>query len=229
MGWNLNDLLFRNTVIAAARSNGIHQRKIGYKYDQSKWGLYKRMQPTVIQNDYISAIWFTANPQHQMCSIKLWAVRALAGLKLSILSGTNIDCAVYVSAFSAAKKKLRKHAAVCVYAQSEQAYVFSSRDFTVCMCAWLAGPENRHWAGRVEGLHRLRLLTQFWQNWTPRAPRNPAGGAQHCNPIPSVQHGAVKNARRRTCQGHGSICSYSSARAFLNILGFFLLPSNNQL
>lgn len=204
MGWNLNDLLFRNTVIAAARSNGIHQRKIGYKYDQSKWGLYKRMQPTVIQNDYISAIWFTANPQHQMCSIKLCAVRVLAGLKLSILNGTNIDCAVYVSAFSA---KLRKHAAVCVYTQSEQAYVFS-------MCAWLAGPVNRHWVGRVGGLHRLRLLTQFWQNKTPRSPRNPAGGAQRCNPIPSIQHGAVKNAQRRACQGHSSICSYSSNRSF---------------
>lgn len=122
------------------------------------------------------------------------------------------------------KKKLRKHAALCVYTQRANklmSFLRYVRDFTVCMCAWLAGPVNRHWVGRVEGLHRLRLLTQFWQNGTPRAPRNPAGGAQRCNPIPSIQHGTVKNARRRACQGHSSICSYSSTRAF-----FFLFFSS---
>lgn len=140
---------FLNMVIAAARSNGIHQRKIGYKYDQSKWGLYKRMQPTVIQNDYISAIWFTANPQHQMCSIKLWAVRALAGLKLSTLSGTNIDCAVYVSAFSAVKKITAETCrCVCLHAERTSLCLFFARLYRMYVCVvGRAGKQALGWEG----------------------------------------------------------------------------------
>lgn len=62
----------------------------------------------------------------------------------------------------------------------------------------------------VEGLHRFRLLTQVWQNVTPRAPRNPAGGAQRCNLIPSTEKHTETG-----CQGHSSIYSYNSLCLFL--------------
>lgn len=64
----------RNIVIAGARSNRIHQRKTGYVYNQSKWGLYKQTKLRIIHNDYVYAIYFMANLQHQMCSIELWAI-----------------------------------------------------------------------------------------------------------------------------------------------------------
>lgn len=48
----------RNIVIAAARSNRIHKKKIGYKYERGKLGLYKHMQPAIIYNDYIQRVEF---------------------------------------------------------------------------------------------------------------------------------------------------------------------------
>lgn len=66
------------------------------------------------------------------------------------------------------------------------------------MCVCVVGKADKQAMGwEVEGLHRLRLLTQFWQNVTPRAPRNPAGGAQRCNLIPSIQQRAPKTHRHR--------------------------------
>lgn len=63
----------RNIVITEAKSNRIHQSETGYKYNWIKWGLYKQTKLRIIYNDYVYAIYSMANPQHQMCSIELWA------------------------------------------------------------------------------------------------------------------------------------------------------------
>lgn len=70
---NLKWSPLRNIIIAKAKSNRIHQRETGYKYNWSKWGLYKQTKLRIIYNDYVYAIYSMANPQHQMCSIELWA------------------------------------------------------------------------------------------------------------------------------------------------------------
>lgn len=87
----------------------------------------------------------------------------------------------------------------------------------VCVCVCVVGRADKQAMGwEVEGLHRLRLLTQVWQNVTQRAPRNLAGGAQRCNLIPSTEKHTETG-----CQGHSSIYSYNSPCAF-----FFLLCIN---
>lgn len=51
--------------------------------------------------------------------------------------------------------------------------------FVCCciVCACVVGRADKQAVGwEVEGVHRLRLLTQFWQNAVPGAPRNLAGG-----------------------------------------------------
>lgn len=94
-----------------------------------------------------------------------------------------------------------------------------------CVCVHVVGRADKQAVGwEVEGVHRLRLLTQSWQNAAPGAPRNLAGRAQRCNLIPAIQHAAPKNAHRGIgCKGHSSIYTYTSPCVF-----FFPLR-NNQL
>lgn len=86
-----------------------------------------------------------------MCSIKLWAVRALAGLKLSTLSGTNIDCAVYISALSAVKKKTQKTAETCHRAclHAERTSLFFAQLYRMYVC--VVGRAGKQALGREGG------------------------------------------------------------------------------
>ncbi len=71
----------------------------------------------------------------------------------------------------------------------------------VCVCVCVVGRADKQAVGwEVEGVHRLRLLTQLWQNAAPGAPRNLAGGARRCNLIPSIQLTAPKNTQRQAAR-----------------------------
>lgn len=95
--------------------------------------------------------------------------------------------------------------------------------FVHCCIVCVAGRADKQaMVWEVEGLHRLRLLTQVWQNVTRSTPRNPAGGVQGCNLIPSIQHGAAKNTQSQAARD-GAL----SIRITL-LVPFFFLLCNNQ-
>lgn len=102
---------------------------------------------------------------------------------------------------------------------------------SICLCTavlhvyvWLAWLINRQWVGEVEGVHRLRLLTQSWQNASSGAPRNLAGPAQRCNPIPSIQHTAPEtqwNGLRALSILIPLLVTFSSFCVTIGFRGFF--------
>lgn len=52
-----------------------------------------------------------------------------------------------------------------------------------CVMCVVGRADKQAMGWEVEGLHRLGLLTLFWQNIMRRAPRNLAGGAQQSDPL----------------------------------------------
>lgn len=88
------------------------------------------------------------------------------------------------------KSLLKTAETLCVYAKSEQTYerLFSgiTSDWLRYIRVYVVG-QAASGSERVEELHPLGLLTQFWQKLTPHDPRNPAGGARRCNLIRPIQ------------------------------------------
>lgn len=103
------------------------------------------------------------------------------------------------------KSLLKTAETLRVYAQSEQTYerLLSgiTSDWLRYIWVYVVG-QAASASERVEEVHPLGLLTQFWQKLTPHDPRNPAGGARRCNLIRPIQ------LRETSCQGHGCIYCY---------------------
>ncbi len=149
------------------------------------------------------------------------------------VSEESIDCTVYISALFCSKcKNYSENMPLGVFIHSMNKLMYESVSPYVCaqLCVHVCvvGRADKQAVGwEVEGVHRLRLLTQFWQNATPGAPRNLAGGAQRCNLIPSIQHTAPKSTQRQAASdtalsilipllvSFSSLCVTISFRGFL--------------
>lgn len=182
-------------------------RYIKEKYEPAKWGLYKHIRPTIIHIDYICAIWFTANVQHQMCSIEIWAICAMCMLTSVIFPYKERKILFFV-----VNKLQWKYAVYCFCTQCKVCrYLWRT---LVCLCVCVVGiADKQAVVVEVEGVHPLRLLTQSWQSVASGAPRKLAGGARFCNPIPSILHTAPKNTQKYT-----QLSAQTSPRAILFIL-----------
>lgn len=150
----------------------------------------------------------------------------------------SVDCTGSISAFSSKCTKDSENMPLGVFTQYEHAHVWVSLSICsctavlwvhVCVCAFVCvvGRADKQAVGwEVEGVHRLRLLTQFWQNAAPGAPRKSGWrglSAAIWSPPSDVQR--RKNTQRQAARDTALSILIARPAPFF----FFFPVCNNQL